>query len=134
MRRHDWASRLFDVATDHMERPFAWGKDDCCLFVVRAVDAMTDSQLEATLGELYQDEAGALQLIQTRGDLKGAVSEFLGSPVSERAKRCDVVLFEGGTGHAVGICFGAEVRAMGPQGMQRIRREEIEPLAVWVIA
>src|SRR6185369_16594683 len=96
MRRPDWASRMFDVITEHAETPFAWGQDDCCLFVARVWDAMYDTEHEVVLQIAYHDEVTALEFIESHGDLKSAVTAFLGEPSEERATRGDAVMIEGG--------------------------------------
>src|SRR6478609_10109074 len=117
MRRNDWASRMFDVIAEHAERPFAWGKDDCCLFVARVWDAMNDTSHELTLQIAYHDEPSALAFIESHGDLKSAVTAFLGEPIEARATRGDAVMINGGLDMAMGICLGSEVVAMGPTGL-----------------
>lgn len=131
MKRPDWLERLAGVISDHETRPFAWGRADCCLFVARAIDAMTDSDLEAQLAPLYQDEPGALRLIADSGSLEAAVSRFLGEPIEAFANRGDAVLIDGGEGDAVGICVGLYVVAMGPEGLHRVPRSEIRK--VWQV-
>lgn len=129
MRRHDWASSMHAAMADHQGRQFAWGINDCCLFVARTVDAMTGSTLAQQLAAAYSDEASALALIASHGGLAEAVSAFLGPPVAERATRGDVALIEGGEGLAVGICIGSTVVAMGKTGLMSVPRSAI--LKVW---
>lgn len=133
-RRPDWAARMFDTFDAHSGRPFEWGKDDCCLFVARVVDAMTGSQFASDLAALYHDETSANALIDGAGGLEGAVSAILGASKAAdeyRAMRGDVVLIDGGLGDAVGICRGIDVLAMGPRGLQKLDRSEIRK--VWPI-
>lgn len=129
MRRADWLERLAGVIADHTSRPFAWGRNDCCLFVARAVDAMTDTDLETRLSVRYSDERGALRMIADAGSLEAACSEFLGESCEDFASRGDAVLIDGGEGDAVGICIGMHVVAMGPQGLQKLARDVIRK--VW---
>jgi hypothetical protein len=130
-RKPDWAAQLYRVIDEHADRPFAWGVNDCCLFVARAWDAMTGSQLEQQLGEIYGDERSGLRFIVAHGDLQGAVSEFLGPPQDVRATRGAAVLFEGGEGDAVGICRGLDIVSMGPRGLQVNPRGDAQIRAVW---
>jgi hypothetical protein len=125
VRRPDWQERLAQVIREHADREFAWARADCCLFIARSIDAMTDSDLETRLSVLYQDEVGGLRLIADHGSLEGAVSQFLGESVEEFANRGDAVLIDGGEGDAVGICIGLHVVAMGPQGLQKLPRTVI---------
>jgi hypothetical protein len=131
VKRHDWTSRLFAVIEAHKSRPFVWGESDCCLFVARCIDAMTDNALAYLIRERYHDETSALRFIAEYGSLAAAVSRYLGDPVPRRAVRGDAVLFDGGEGDAVGICMGAKVVAMGPTGLRYVPRSEIK--AVWPV-
>jgi len=131
LRRHDWASRLFDVIEEHRSRPFVWGQNDCCLFVSRAVDRMTDNARTYLILEQYSDEASALRLIASHGGLAGAVTYFMGDPHDGRPERGDVVLFHGGEADAVGICLGARIFAMGPEGLREIPRTPDLIRMVW---
>lgn len=131
MKRFDWPAQLFRVVDEHRSRAFAWGVDDCCRFVARAIDAMTDGDVEQRIAAEYTDEQSAADLIAAHGGLQGAVTHFLGEPQEVRATRGDAVLFDGGGGDAVGICLGRQVVAMGPTGLRMIPREQIEFMAVW---
>jgi hypothetical protein len=132
MRRHDWASRMFAVIDEHRARKFVWGADDCCFFVARVIDAMTDSTVEAQLYELYGDEGGAIRFIAQHGGMREAVSSVLGPASEGRAVRGDAVLVDTGDGqHALGICLGRAVVAMGPTGLKELPRSDV--LAVWKV-
>lgn len=130
-KRFDWADQMYSVIAQHESESFAWGANDCCLFVARVLDAMTDSSHAALLAEKYSDEQSAIAFIREHGSLAAAVSEFLGAPVEKRAVRGDVVLFEGGQGDAVGICLGSKIVGMGQAGIQSLGREAIK--TVWGI-
>lgn len=41
MRLPDWQSRLSLVIKDHQKDSFEWGRNDCCLFICNAIEAMT---------------------------------------------------------------------------------------------
>lgn len=130
MRRHDWAAKMHGVIAEHRSRKFVWGADDCCFFVARVIDAMTDSTIEAQLYELYGDEGGAKRFIAQHGGMREAVSSILGPESDQRATRGDAVLVEDGAGgHALGICLGAKVVAMGPTGLHELPRSAA--IAVW---
>ncbi len=121
---------MFEVQAAHAVAPFAWGVNDCCLYVARTLDAMTGSDLESRILAEYHDEASARALIARHGSLAAAVTHFLGEPQDVRATRGDVVEIDHDGDPAVGICFGADVYAMGPGGLQKIGRECIR--RVWV--
>jgi len=121
---------LYEVIEAHKNRTFAWGECDCCLFVARVRDAMHGTNLEQALLAEYDCETGALRYIASQGGLDAAVSHFLGSPTDQRAVRGSVVLIDGGEGEAVGVCVGAKVVAMGPNGLRYLPRSEIK--RVWL--
>ncbi len=131
MRRCDWAARMHGVIAEHRCRKFVWGADDCCFFVARVIAAMTDSTIEAQLYELYGDEGGAKRFIAQHGGMREAVSSILGPESDQRATRGDAVLVEAESGHALGICLGSKVVAMGPTGLRELPRSAI--LAVWKV-
>jgi hypothetical protein len=129
LKRHDWASRMFEQMELHKHREFQWGVNDCCLFVARVIDSMTDSDLVTVLQAAYSDERSALKFIAFHGDLASAVSAYLGEPVVRRPVRGDAVLFDGGEGDALGICIGTSVVAVGPTGLRIVPRPDIRK--VW---
>jgi hypothetical protein len=132
MRRNDWASRMHGVIAEHRSRRFVWGADDCCFFVARVIDAMTDSTIEAQLYELYGDEGGAKRFIAQHGGMREAVSSILGSESDQRATRGDAVLIEDGNGgYALGICLGSKVVAMGPTGLREVPR--VKDMPAWKV-
>jgi hypothetical protein len=132
MRRHDWASRMHEVIRDHRSRAFVWGADDCCFFVARVIDAMTDSTIEAQLYELYGDEGGAKRFIAQHGGMREAVSSILGPASTDRPLRGDPVLVEDGQGgEALAIFDGREIVGMGATGFRRLHRSSA--IAVWKV-
>jgi hypothetical protein len=128
-RHHQWSSRMYAVIEAHRHLPFEWGVNDCCLFVSRAYDAMTDSAVTYLIRERYHDHASALRFIAEYGSLEAAVSRYLGDPSTDRAVRGDPVLIDGGEGYALGLCIGSKVVAMGPSGLRELPRSSI--LKVW---
>lgn len=129
VRRNDWASRMFDVVSEHQNRDFEWGGADCCLFVARVIDAMTDSDLEVQICTRYSDEPSALRFIAEHGSLEDAVSFYLGDIVSGSPQRGDAVLIHGGEDFAMGICLGGTVAGMGPNGLKLLPLSEV--IGVW---
>lgn len=120
---------MFTVADEHQGRSFEWGVNDCCLFVARCVDAMTDSDLEAQILSRYSDEASALRFIAEYGSLQAAVSHYLGEPVTRSPQRGDACLIHGGEDYALGICLGGVIAAMGPTGLRHLPLSEV--IKVW---
>jgi hypothetical protein len=120
---------MYRVIDEHRTREFAWGVNDCCLFVARVRDAMTGSDIESQILLQYQDQASAQSFIATYGDLKTVASKYLGEPVEGRAVRGDAVLVDGGLGDALGIWDGKVALCMGPRGLRELPRSEVR--CVW---
>ena len=40
-----WEIRLFDFISSNKDKSFKWGKWDCCIFVIEAVRAMTETEI-----------------------------------------------------------------------------------------
>lgn len=116
-RLNDWPARLWREIERWQAVPFGWGHNDCCLFAARVTDAICGSRHAARLAEHYDDEASALQYIKASGGIGPAVSQYIGEPEQKRPSRGDVVLFDGPHGDTLGVCVGAEIAAMGPDGV-----------------
>ena len=116
---------------DHADAEFLWGVNDCCLFVARVIDAMTDTSHELELASQYSDEATALAYIASHGSLETAVSLHLGNPSSGRAQRGDAVMCANNGNPCIGICVGSTVACVGESGLRWLPRSEI--LTRWTI-
>jgi hypothetical protein len=116
---------------DHADAEFLWGVNDCCLFVARVIDAMTDTSHELDLASQYSDEATALAYIASHGSLETAVSFHLGNPSSGRAQRGDAVMCANNGNPCIGICVGSTVACVGESGLRWLPRSEI--LTRWTI-
>lgn len=131
MRRHDWADQMHCVIDQHADAKFEWGRNDCCLFVARVVDAMCDTDHESALSQNYHDEETALAYIKESGDIAQAVSTYIGEPKTGRPSRGDVVLFRGQNGETLGVCVDRSIVAMGAIGTVRVARDAI--ICYWSI-
>lgn len=104
MRREDWAERLAEEIKAARSRPFVWGEHDCMLFVSDCVKAMTDEDPASDLRGKYDTEFGALRIISELGheSLAEAVTNRFRCVAIMRAKRGDILMYQGG----LGICTG----------------------------
>lgn len=112
----------FASALSHVQnKPFEWGVNDCCLFACNCVLAITGTDLARTFRG-YQNRKEAIALIAGYGglyQLAAAIGKEHGIPElpTLKARRGDVVLFEGGNGPALGICTGDKIAAPGDTGL-----------------
>lgn len=131
MRRHDWVERMFAVIDAHSGKEFEWGKNDCCLFAARVVDAMCDTEHEVALSQHYHDEKTALAYIKESVGIAEAVSTYIGEPKDGRPQRGDVVLIHCNDQDALGICVGRFIAVQTTNGVSYARRDTV--LKVWSI-
>ncbi len=131
-RRYDWASQMYSVIDAHIDSPFEWGLNDCCLFAARVVDAMCGTAHEVELTKHYSDEASALQYIENFGGIAKAVETYLGKSLTDgRPNRGDVILFSGENGETIGVCCGLYIAAMGAEGIVTTNRSTV--ICYWSI-
>jgi len=130
-RRHDWADKMFSTIKDHESLPFEYGKNDCCSFVARIVDAMCDTEHEKALLQNYHDEPTALEYIKRSGGIEKAVEAYIGIAKQGRPHRGDVVLIHVNDRDALGICIGREIAVKTTDGVSYVDRSVL--LKFWSI-
>jgi len=122
MRHEDWVDRLFAAIEQVSTETFAYGKNDCCLFSARVVDAMSGSDYAKRLAEMYHDEKTALAYINSHGSIQEAVKDWLGEPCVSLAytQRGDVVLFNNEGRETLGISVGDRIVTVGETGIAHV--------------
>ncbi len=124
-RVQDWPTLLFHFIEKRRHEPFAWGRQDCCLFACDGILAQTG--LDPAAGMFrgkYRDALGAARLVKKHGGVEAIavkVCARLGyAPVPVlMAQRGDVVLWDvpDAMKCALGVCIGAEAVFPGPDGL-----------------
>ena len=70
-----WEILLFDFISSNTQKPFKWGKWDCCIFVIEAGKAMTG---KAIVKVSWTNKLEALFFIKENGKtINSATSKFL---------------------------------------------------------
>lgn len=128
-RVQDWPTLLFHLIEARRSTPFAWGRQDCCLFACDGVLAQTGLDPAAGLfrGQ-YRDALGAARLVRKHGGvgaIAAKVCKALGYPEVPvaLAQRGDVVTIDKvgedlpGMRLALGICIGGEAAFPGKNGL-----------------
>ena len=125
MRREDWLFRLAETIEAARDRPFAWGRHDCCTWALECAEALTGERRWPTETMRYKTRAGAMKALAGHGfaGVPEALDATMGArrPVS-MARRGDVVLVEidGVTGCGVVDTSGEMVACAGPAGLARV--------------
>ena len=129
----NWPTLLHQFLAERMKMPFAWGKNDCCLFACDAVFEMTGFDLAIDFRGKYDSALSAVRtMAEFVGDtsvdsahLVGAVAARIATqheikeiPVT-MAQRGDVVLLLASRGESLGIVSlrGDSVLSPGEKGL-----------------
>jgi len=120
MRRSDWQNRLADAIEVAREMPFSWGSHDCATWAFDIRRDLTGGEDIAALWRgRYRTALGAHRVMKRLGwvSLEAAGRDLLGTPLPSvlHAKRGDLVL--GGSEPAYGVCVGAKVAFVAPDGL-----------------
>lgn len=122
MRVDGWESKLNDVISQ--SSVFEWGTNDCCMFAVRVVEAITGID-HGKPYRGYKTERGAASRLLKHGGVEGIATKELGEPKSTLlAKRGDVVSFETQDQIALGICIGDKIVAVSKAGIVSLSMRE----------
>lgn len=131
-RKHSWPEDLHAFFEARRGEPFAWGKNDCCLFAADAIQAMTGADVAADYRSLsYSTEADAFAALHqvTGGNTVEAAANYAAAkyglrelPTTLFAQRGDLVLFSGAAGLALGIVGhnGRHAIFVSPTGLNRV--------------
>lgn len=131
MRQDNWEkafNHMFEVKKDE---PFAWGSNDCCIFVADFIAAIAGIDLARGFRYSYHDFRGAARLIRSFGGMLGLAVEFLNKNgfkpnKPQFSQRGDVVLINLKDGkRAFGINAGKYAVFPGKTGIEQIPIQNI---------
>lgn len=118
-RLQNWQTTFAEFAAARASMPFVWGSNDCCLFAVDAVLAMTGKDHGVGWRGTYTTAAGAVRRVAKHGGLSQIATDALGEPVSPlMAGVGDVVLCINAGRELLAICNGGTALAPGERGME----------------
>jgi hypothetical protein len=142
-RKEDWERRLHDFLEERSRVPFAWGTNDCALFVADAVNAVTGVDLGADCRGKYSTEEEAIEAMRKMcgaGDVAAFAAHVChgaGMPRRDHvnfAQRGDVVILENPDGsHSVGVVGlnGLHAWFVTEGGLRRARVRDC--VSVWKV-
>ncbi len=123
-RLPDWQLRLEAFVAQRQEVPFVWGANDCALFVMDAVQAITGRDPAPHLRG-HRNARQAIGSLRDQGGLAVAACQCLGPFWSAQlAAVGDVVLVRMGKRVALGICNGTTALGPGAQGLVAVPMTE----------
>nr|ELR5115187.1 hypothetical protein [Providencia stuartii] len=129
MRHINWTTRLPQTLQNAMQKPFAWGEHDCCLFAADCVMAICDfDPCEGVRGR-YKTKSGAARVLKSEfGDIESALLCFFTEIPVSAASRGDIVLFEGDEGKTLGVLWANKIWAVTEEGARPVRHQ---PTKAW---
>ena len=115
MRIDGWELRLQEKI-DNVQ-PFEWGTNDCCMFAVSVVEAITGVD-HGIAYRGYKTKRGAASRLLKAGGTESIATDALGAPKSYKfARRGDVVSYNAVEEIALGICIGDKIAAVSDNGL-----------------
>ncbi len=121
--------RLSTIFNEYQNKPFVWGKSDCCLFTADFVQVLTGIDPAKDYRNKYKTEIGAKRALVKYGSVEKALDEHFKRINYNFAKRGDPILFTSELGLTVGVKWSGGLLTMGLKGMVLV--SEFEPEAVW---
>ncbi|HED3137406.1 DUF6950 family protein [Citrobacter farmeri] len=129
MKHPDWQNRLNAVMKAAIERPFSWGKHDCCLFAADCAQAMCGDDYAADWRGAYDSEPGAKKaILRGGGSLEKVIARYLDEVPVKLAQRGDIAIVENGGAKCAGVVYSGSVWVPGENGLVSLR---VKPLSVW---
>jgi len=138
-RTQHWATREYHhFLLNRAKEPFAWGKNDCSIFVADAIKAFTGTDIAADFRGKYSDQATALAAIrkitggQTVADAAAWVAQKHGLTEWKHpllAQRGDLVVAKNTDGNLIaGIMHlnGRHVITVAEKGLVRLPLSSIQ--------
>lgn len=128
-RREDWRKRLGIYVDTLRRKPYAFGTQDCWLFVAGAVAAMTGEDYAKPHRGRYKTARGALGIVKRAGasnmaEFAGLVLEEHASPVFAQIGDVMAIPTKDAFGFSLGILNGERVLVVTPNGIDTRDRSE----------
>ena len=120
MRHPDWQLKFAAYTAARQAMPFTWGTNDCALFAVGVVKAMTG--IDHAVGiRGYKTALGAAKRVEKLGGLFAIATKALGAAVSPlQAGVGDVVLCDNEGRELLAVCNGTTALCPGAAGLTTI--------------
>lgn len=134
MKKNNWPLLLAQFIESRRTTPFEWGKNDCCLFVADALEAITGTDFADDYRGTYTTEIGAYRALKKHADgtIASAWSRYFDEIPPASMGRGDVALVEVDNEPACALCFGAKLWIVSKQGLITLPRAEAK--MAWRVA
>ena len=128
-RKEDWRKRLGDYVAGLRTRPYAFGSQDCWLFVAGAVKAMTGTDYAKPHRGRYKTARGALGIVKRAraSNMAEFAALFLDehdAPVFAQIGDVMAIPTKDAFGFSLGILNGERILVVTPTGVDTRDRSE----------
>lgn len=110
------------------DRPFEWGRWDCCQFVAEWIKEATGTDYRDQFPK-YTGESDAREIIGSSGGLVSLVSSCLARIHPAHARKGDIVLSRDESGAALGICIGVQSAHVSETGI--VYLQTLDGICAW---
>lgn len=132
-----WMGRLAAYVETVRREPFAYGRNDCALFVAGCVEAMTGEDPAAEMRGRYTTLTGGLRKVRQAGYidhidwLRALFDEVTdrGRPAPHLAQVGDIAVVQTDDGPALGLVQGAAILMVAEGGIvaMPLMRDDVDP-------
>ena len=118
-KKEQWDSKLYEFINDSRDKPFKWGKWDCCIFGIDAIKAMTG---DLPLKSHWKNKNEAMEFIATEVSLNKIMTKYLrewGLDIIDKMfiTAGDIALVKDENGEElVGVCTGNMIACVCEDG------------------
>lgn len=130
-------NRLHQYLQDNHNRPFEWGKFDCCLFAADVIQILTGRDPAKAFRGKYTTARGAALALRRygQGDIISTADEQLGREITLlQAKRGDACAIDTEHGPALAIYMGSVVISVGEHGLIKQSPTQVNILKIWEVS
>lgn len=122
----DWHARLILLIESRRSLAFAWGSNDCCLWVADAVLAMTGHDPAVDLRGTYCTARGATSALRRVGGLEGAGARC-GAPIAALcAATGDIGLVHDSARGVLAVCAGEVWLVISRAGLAMLPLQSVQ--------
>lgn len=120
-----WQRRFADLVRARSQAAFAWGQFDCVLWAADAVQALTGTDLAASMRGAYTNAAEAAHLLRQHGGIQQLPGQHLCPKPVACAQVGDVGLYAAAHRPTLVVCGGAHWLAAAPLGLALIPAAQV---------
>lgn len=118
-RLEGWETRLFEAVAPHLSAPFAYGKSDCFMLAMDALQAVTGADPYGDHRGAYSTAPGAAKQLARRGftTLEDAMDALCSRVAPSMAQRGDIASLLSSDGPALAVVVGGSLVSKGEAGV-----------------